>query len=563
MVADRPSRSADRIARDIETLSGPEYTLSDEAIRRYAYTPPYRRTLDYFTRELEALGFSVDEDPVGTLVARNRPPGEPVFGIGSHCDSNRNGGRYDGTMGVVTALEVCRLNAEHGLDLPLQLISFLEEEGSGFGQMLLGSRIMLERVTEQELREVFRAIDDGRSFWEHAEEAGYEPARWRECGRTCSTTSSAGSRCTSSRPACSRTPATGSGSSTRSPATCTPTSSCRAAATTRARRRWASGSTPPPCSRRRCSSWSGSRREAGRGTVGTIGEIEVDPSLINAIASRVRFSLDIRGPDDERVRGVAREIAELRRRRGRAPGHEREVDERQTLPATPLDDRIVGRSKRRAAETGEPWMTMHSGAAHDTMCVAERVPSAMVFVPCRDGISHHPAEEADPADAALAAEVILGRSRLAATSAAEARRPDVGRAFPCTGSLVGRAGGPPRRPRGRAVRRLHGRRALGTRPRRRPVPRGRRDHLDGVRGHRARRAARPRSTASTPASCGPSPSIGALVPGLSQVLFISAVRHAGPSRAAILIGTAPLLSVALAVVALDEPVQPASSSARC
>ena len=173
-------RSAARIARDIETLSGRDYTTTDEAIRRYAYTPEYRRTLDYFVGELQAIGFEVSEDPVGTLVARNRPAGEPVFGIGSHCDSNRNGGRYDGTMGVVTALEVCRLSAEHGLGLPLQLVSFLEEEGSGFGQMLLGSRIMLQRVSEEDLRERFRALDDGRSFWEHAEEAGYEPARWRE-----------------------------------------------------------------------------------------------------------------------------------------------------------------------------------------------------------------------------------------------------------------------------------------------------------------------------------------------------------------------------------------------
>ena len=61
-------RSAARIERDIETLSGREYTTSDEAIRRYAYTPEYRRTLDYFTRELEAIGFDVSEDPVGTLL---------------------------------------------------------------------------------------------------------------------------------------------------------------------------------------------------------------------------------------------------------------------------------------------------------------------------------------------------------------------------------------------------------------------------------------------------------------------------------------------------------------
>ena len=84
-----------------------------------------------------------------------------------------------------------------------------------------------------------------------------------------------------------------------------------------------------------------------------------------------------------------------------------EYAERQTLPATRMDDRIVGALEAAAAATGEPYRRMHSGAAHDTMCVADRVPTAMVFVPCKDGISHHPAEEADPADAALAAEIIL------------------------------------------------------------------------------------------------------------------------------------------------------------
>jgi acetylornithine deacetylase/succinyl-diaminopimelate desuccinylase-like protein len=67
----------------------------------------------------------------------------------------------------------------------------------------------------------------------------------------------------------------------------------------------------------------------------------------------------------------------------------------------------VSKLEQAAAETGEPYRRMHSGAAHDTMCVADRVPTAMVFVPCKDGISHHPAEHADSADAALAAEIIL------------------------------------------------------------------------------------------------------------------------------------------------------------
>ena len=175
------ARAAERIRSDVETLAGSDYTLSSEAIRRYAYTDVYRATLDYFTRAWAQLGFTVTEDPIGNLVARNRPPGEPVFGIGSHCDSNRNGGKWDGTLGVVSALEVCRCSAELGLDLPLQAISFLEEEGSGFGQMVLGSRIVAGRVEERELRETFVAVDDGRPFWAHAEDAGYTPANWREC----------------------------------------------------------------------------------------------------------------------------------------------------------------------------------------------------------------------------------------------------------------------------------------------------------------------------------------------------------------------------------------------
>jgi hydantoinase/carbamoylase family amidase len=402
--------SADRIERNIETLAGPDYTLSDEAIRRYAYTGVYRNTLDYFTRELEALGFQVSEDPVGTLVARNRPVGEKVFGIGSHCDSNRNGGKYDGTMGVVTALEVCRLNEELGLALPLQLISFLEEEGSGFGQMLLGSRIMLQRVTEEELRESFRAIDDGRSFWEHAEEAGYEPARWQECIHVLDDLSGwiemhieqarvlqdTGNRIGIVTAIAGYVHADVRVQGRGDHAGATPMDlrldpTMPLAETIVELERLALG--------------------AGKGTVGTVGEIEIDPGIINAVGAGVRFSLDIRGPDDDAFQGVAHEISEFAQEAARRRGMKAEYRQRQTLPATPLDGGIVDALSAAAEATGERYVRMHSGAAHDTMCVAERVPSAMVFVPCRDGVSHHPDEKAEPADAALAAEIILNAIR--------------------------------------------------------------------------------------------------------------------------------------------------------
>jgi len=404
------ARSTERIGRDIETLAGPDYTRSDQAIRRYAYTPEYRATLDYFVAALEEIGFEISYDPVGTLVARNRPRGEPVFGVGSHCDSNRNGGKYDGTMGVVTALEVCRLNAEHGLDLPLQLVSFLEEEGSGFGQMLLGSRITAQRVTEEELREEFRAIDDGRSFWEHAEEAGYEPARWRESlsilddltgwielhieqARVLQDTGN------------------------RIGVVNAIAGYIHADVHVHGRADHA-GATPmdfrldvAPVAAEVILEVERLAREAGDGTVGTVGEIELEPGIINVVPGRARLSLDTRGVVEEGFRSVARGVESFAAQAAEARGLTATYRQRQTLPVTPMDDRIVAALEEAARETGEPFMTMPSGAAHDTMSVAHHVPTAMVFVPCVDGISHAPEEDADPADAALAAEIILNAIR--------------------------------------------------------------------------------------------------------------------------------------------------------
>jgi hydantoinase/carbamoylase family amidase len=400
------ARSTERIARDIETLSGPDYTLSDEAIRRYAYTDVYRNTLAWFTHELEAIGFTVEQDPVGTLVARNRPKGEPVFGLGSHCDSNRNGGRYDGTMGVVTALEVCRLDHELGLGLPLQLISFLEEEGSGFGQMLLGSRITAQRVTEEDMKERFLAIDDGRSFWAHAADAGYEPDRWRECANVLDDLTGWIEMHIEQARVLQDT-------GNRIGLVTAIAGYVHADVVVHGRGDHA-GATPMDLRldptlplAETILELERLARAAGEGTVGTVGEILVDPGIINAVAASVGFSLDIRGPGDNAYRGVAREIAAYADEAARRRGMTVEYRERQTLPATPMDERIVAALEEAAVATSEPFMRMHSGAAHDTMCVADRVPTAMVFVPCKDGISHHPDEDADPADAALAAEIIL------------------------------------------------------------------------------------------------------------------------------------------------------------
>ena len=396
-------RSRARIERDIETLAGPEYTLSDSAICRYAYTGVYRNTLAYFTRELEEIGFGVWHDPVGTLIASNVAPGAPAFGVGSHCDSNRNGGKYDGTLGVCTALEVCRLAAQERPELPLRLISFLEEEGSGFGQMLLGSRIMLQRVSEEELRETIRD-EHGVSFWDAAEAAGYEPARWRESiraldnltgwvevhieqGRVLQDTKTRlgiveaivgyihGDLHFSGRADHAGATPMGFRLDAALPAAETIVELERLA------------------------------NELGGGVVGTVGELDVAPSLINVIPGGTRISLDLRSTST--LHAELRDgIVAFAQARGAARGVGVEYVQRQELLVQPMDDGLVAALAASAQESGETYRQMPSGAAHDTQCVASRVPSAMVFVPCLDGLSHTPLEQADPADAALAAEVV-------------------------------------------------------------------------------------------------------------------------------------------------------------
>jgi allantoate deiminase len=409
-VAERTDRerSRTRIERDVETLAGSDYTLSDRAICRYAYTEVYRNTLAYFTAELEQVGFSVWQDPVGTLIASNVAPDAPAFGVGSHCDSNRNGGKYDGTLGVCTALEVCRLAAEAGDGLPLRLISFLEEEGSGFGQMLLGSRIMLQRVSEEELRETIRD-EAGVSFWDSAEAAGYEPARWRESihaldnltgwvevhieqGRVLQDT---GTRLGIVEAIVGYIHGDLHFTGRADHAGATPMdfrldALLPAAETIVELERLA--------------------REIGGGVVGTAGELEVQPDLINVIPGGVRVSLDLRSVSTSHSELCDRIVA-FARERGEARGVGVEFVKRQDLPVQPMDAGVVGALAASAEASGETFRQMPSGAAHDTQCVASKVPSAMVFVPCLDGLSHTPLEQADPADAALAAEVVYSAIR--------------------------------------------------------------------------------------------------------------------------------------------------------
>jgi hydantoinase/carbamoylase family amidase len=396
--------SAARIAADVEALTGERYTAAGPGITRYAYTDEYAATLDYFRTQFEAIGFRVWSDPVGTLVASNVAPGERAFGMGSHCDSNRNGGPWDGTLGVVSALEACRIAGD---DLPLRVISFLEEEASGFGQMLLGSRIVLGAVSDEELASY--RDEDGVPFLDAATRAGYHPEEharageildglvgWIELhieqGRVLQDT---GARLGVVDAIAGFIHADLTVDGRADHAGATPMGFRSDAGVTAAEavvelERIVSAHSPD--------------------TVGTVGALSFEPGIINVIPGRADLTLDIRSVsgDHEKVYDALGDYVHQR-----AATRQQRIDlrERGRVPATPMDAHVVEALERGARVSGAPWRRMPSGAAHDTQMVARRVPSAMLFVPCRDGISHAPDESADPADAALGVQVMLAAAR--------------------------------------------------------------------------------------------------------------------------------------------------------
>jgi allantoate deiminase len=390
----------------IQLLSEPPFTSQDGAVTRYAFTDAYLRTVDYLGERLRGLGFEVTLDPVGNLVARNCGPETRALAIGSHCDSVRGGGRYDGILGVLAAIEVARGNEQLGLGLPLQVISFVEEEASGFGQMLLGSRIASGQIDECTLREDVRALDDGRPFHEHARAAGLHPEAANDTRRTLDNLAAwielhieQGRLLDDAGEAIGVVEAIAGyvhadveiiGQADHA------------------------GATP-----------MGDRRDAsivaaelvlelerlalatGGGAVATAGELTVEPGAVNIIPGHVRVSLDVRAPEQRQVDGIVEQAWRRAQELAAGRGLDARYSERQRVAPVALDRGVIEALAEAVAARGVGWRRMISGAAHDTMCVAALLPSAMVFVPCRAGISHSPAELACTADAAVAVEVVL------------------------------------------------------------------------------------------------------------------------------------------------------------
>ncbi len=356
--------------------------------RRTFLSPPMHDCHNEIARWMEPLGIPVRVDAAGNLRASYPPaqPGAPNFLIGSHLDTVPHAGVYDGVLGVVLASSL--LEALHGRKLPfaIDVVGFSEEEGVRFGVPFIGSQALVGRLDE----ELLNVQDErGISVRKAIEEFGLNPAEIPQARLSdeyfgyiefhieqgpvlenlnqplAAVESIAGQ---------SRLEFTFRGRSNH--AGTTPMHlRCDALA---AAAEWITAV-------ERCA-----RNKAG--LVATVGKIEAKPGATNVIAGETRLSLDVRhGSDEIRIQAVKNLVE---RAQGIATSRGLTVTSKTLLEqrAVAMDPLLVAEIERAIEKTGVAPHRMVSGAGHDAMILAEKVPAAMIFLRTPGGISHDPAE---------------------------------------------------------------------------------------------------------------------------------------------------------------------------
>ncbi len=383
--------------------------------RRFA-TPAFAAAAGEVASWMRAAGMSVRRDNVGNLIGRyeaarvadtgdGASPHPRTLLLGSHLDSVRDAGRYDGPLGVLTALAVVeRLHARgRRLPLALEVLAFADEEGLRYGTSYLGSKALAGLF---DLALLDRTDDDGIRMDEAIRAAGGDPAAIPADARSrddlvgyCELHIEQGPvleaeglpvGVVSAIAGQSRFAVTFEGTAGHAgtaPMALRRDALCAAAEFVLAVEALA--------------------RETP-GLVATVGQLAVEPGASNVIPGRVVLSLDVRHQDDA-MRLRSRD--QLRATVGRI-GVDRGVAGRwdvvQEDNATPCDPALGDVLGRAVASLGLPVRRLPSGAGHDGVVLTALCPVAMLFVRCHGGISHHPAEAVMVEDVAVAVEA-LGR----------------------------------------------------------------------------------------------------------------------------------------------------------
>jgi allantoate deiminase len=368
--------------------------------RRTFLSPPMRDCHREIAGWLNAAGADVTIDAAGNLrgLYAAAESNAPRILLGSHLDTVPNAGAYDGILGVVIAVAI--LEALEGRRLPfgIEVVGFSEEEGVRFGAPFIGSRALVGRLDEELLN---RRDANGSSIRAAIESFGLNPAGipraalqddtlaylefhieqgpvLESLGRELAVVEAIAGQ--------TRMEFVFSGCANHA------------------------GTTPMPLRRdaiAAAAEWIVAVERTAKshpGLVATVGQIEANPGAANVIAGKARTTLDLRHQaDDVRLRaadtlvGLAEEIVE---RRGLSLQRSVLLSQR----AVAMDPFLAGQIEEAIRKTGCQPHRMVSGAGHDAMILAEKVPAAMIFLRTPGGISHDPAESVEMEDVARALE---------------------------------------------------------------------------------------------------------------------------------------------------------------
>lgn len=373
-------------------------------VRRLTLTDIDRQGRDHFRAQCEAAGLTVRVDEIGNMFAR-RPGSDPArlpVLMGSHLDSQPSGGKFDGALGVIAGLEVIRSLNEQGIATvaPIELVNWTDEEGSRFGHSLMGSGVWAGVYTRDK---AFALADtEGVTVQQALDGIGYrgpEPARpfpadayfelhieqgpilERE-GRQIGIVTGAQAQVWYDAVAIGQDSHAGT----------TPPSARRDALV---------------CAARVIDLVDRMMRARGEDGRGTVGQLMVAPNSRNVVPGEVRFSVEFRHPDGAEVERIATEFPAAAAAIAAEAGVKWDLTELFRIPPQPFDPACVDLVRQAATRLGLSAREIVSGAGHDAVYVARHVPTAMIFTPCKDGLSHNEAESIKPEEAAAGAQVLF------------------------------------------------------------------------------------------------------------------------------------------------------------
>ena len=396
-----------RIMERIEALARFNATPG-QGVTRFSYSPQDAQARAYLMECFHALGLDVRVDPMGNIRARyaGEDPALAPLWIGSHIDSVRHGGPYDGIVGVVGALEAVTVLHEQGVRprRSVEVVIFPEEEGSNFGTTMVGSKCLAGKLDLAGLEQL--RTEDGRTCVQVAEAFGLQPREVAQCRLAPGEVDAMVELHIEQGIVLDRKKlrlgVVGAIAGMVTLRVTVEGESNHAGATPMNMRRDPLVAAAALIGRVQ----EIAARECLPDTVATVGEIFCSPNMPNVIPGSVSFTVDIRDIRDE---GIDRALELLNQAldETRAQGFGISVETIGRNPPVTMTERVVSAVREAARDSGAPYLDMNSGAVHDTSLMALVTDVGMIFIPSVDGKSHNPQEYTAPEDIALGCQVLL------------------------------------------------------------------------------------------------------------------------------------------------------------